>query len=46
MATTDVVTLISNNANDEGDYHMPFEMRVTVLPQESDDGGGKGGPKK
>ena len=44
VATTDVATLFSDNANDEGDYRMPFEMRVTVLPQE--DGGGKGGPKK
>ncbi len=40
----DIGTLVSDNTNDEGDYHLPFLMTVTVLP-ESEDGGGPGGGK-
>jgi hypothetical protein len=50
----DIGTLKSDNSNDEGDYHLPFSMTVTALPQSADDGGsggggngnGKGGGKK
>ena len=38
----DIGTLISDNSNDEGDYHLPFSITITALPQ-SDGGGGDGG---
>lgn len=40
----DVGTLVSQNVNDEGDYHLPFKITLTVLPAAS--GGGKGGGKR
>ena len=33
MAPEEVALLISDNANDEGAFEMPFEMTVALLPQ-------------
>jgi len=41
----DIGTLKSDNSNDEGDYHLPFSITVTALPQQPDDGGGGGNGK-
>ncbi len=41
----DIGTLLSENVNDEGDYHLPFQMTVTVLPAVADSGSGTGGGK-
>lgn len=39
----DVGTLVSENANDEGDYHLPLSITITALPKSSDGGSGGGG---
>ena len=44
-AIQDIGTLLSENANDEGDYHLPFLVTVTVLPASADSGSGTGGGK-
>ncbi len=42
----DIGTLVSDNTNDEGDYHLPFLITITALPQSGDSGGPGGGHGK
>lgn len=39
----DIGTLVSSNTNDEGDYHLPFLITITALPDSGDSGGPGGG---
>ena len=42
----DIATLLSDNTNDEGDYHLPFQITIRTLAQSDDDGGSGGGGGK